>query len=116
MLQQTPPLSKDHSVCSRDRHHKRSGPGRGLHPAGTLGPPGHWDLSLRGPPTCSWDEEAQLRRQRQARDPHHVGLRAEHGATFGTKLLPSARVSEVLDRLRRNDVRCRSVLGLPDLG
>ncbi|MDG9722837.1 hypothetical protein [Streptomyces sp. DH41] len=29
---------------------------------------------------------------------------------------PSARVSEVLDRLRRNDVRCRSVLGLPDLG
>lgn len=54
--------------------------------------------------------------QRQARDPRHVGLRAEHGATFGTELLPSARVSEVLDRLRRNDVRCRSVLGLPDLG
>ncbi|WTO32964.1 hypothetical protein OG399_45155 [Streptomyces achromogenes] len=45
-----------------------------------------------------------------------LDFRAEHGATAGAELLPSARVSEALDRLRRNDVRCRFVLGLPDLG
>ncbi|MFC4503798.1 MULTISPECIES: NAD(P)-dependent alcohol dehydrogenase [Streptomyces] len=40
---------------------------------------------------------------------------AEHGITADIELLPSARVNEALDRLRRNDVRHRFVLDLSDL-
>ncbi|MFG2653325.1 NAD(P)-dependent alcohol dehydrogenase [Streptomyces sp. NPDC048436] len=40
---------------------------------------------------------------------------AEHGITADIELLPSARVNEALDRLRRNDVRYRFVLDLSDL-
>jgi uncharacterized zinc-type alcohol dehydrogenase-like protein len=40
---------------------------------------------------------------------------AEHGVTADIELLPSARVNEALDRLRRNDVRYRFVLDLSDL-
>ncbi|MFF5157887.1 hypothetical protein ACFY3N_16810 [Streptomyces sp. NPDC000348] len=39
----------------------------------------------------------------------------EHGITADIELLPSARVNEALDRLRRNDVRYRFVLGMSDL-
>ncbi|AJE86671.1 alcohol dehydrogenase GroES domain protein [Streptomyces albus] len=41
---------------------------------------------------------------------------AEHGITADIELLPSARVNEALDRLRRNDVRYRFVLDMSDLG
>ncbi|MBP2365198.1 NAD(P)-dependent alcohol dehydrogenase [Pseudonocardia parietis] len=40
---------------------------------------------------------------------------AEHGVTADIELLPSARVDEALDRLRRNDVRYRFVLDMSDL-
>ncbi|WP_344269325.1 NAD(P)-dependent alcohol dehydrogenase [Actinomadura napierensis] len=40
---------------------------------------------------------------------------AEKGVTADIELLPSARVNEALDRLRRNDVRYRFVLGMSDL-
>ncbi|GHA33259.1 hypothetical protein GCM10010303_50100 [Streptomyces purpurascens] len=40
---------------------------------------------------------------------------AEHGITADIELLPSARVHEALDRLRRNDVRYRFVLDMSDL-
>ncbi|MFD5320318.1 NAD(P)-dependent alcohol dehydrogenase [Streptomyces sp. NPDC127098] len=40
---------------------------------------------------------------------------AEHGITADIELLPSARVNEALDRLRRNDVRYRFVLDMSDL-
>ncbi|HET6709835.1 NAD(P)-dependent alcohol dehydrogenase [Amycolatopsis sp.] len=40
---------------------------------------------------------------------------AEHGITAEVEVLPSARVNEALDRLRRNDVRYRFVLDLSDL-
>jgi len=40
---------------------------------------------------------------------------AEHGVTADIELLPSARVNEALDRLRRNDVRYRFVLDMSDL-
>lgn len=40
---------------------------------------------------------------------------AEHGITADVEVLPSARVNEALDRLRRNDVRYRFVLDLADL-
>jgi len=40
---------------------------------------------------------------------------AEHGVTADIELLPSARVNEAFDRLRRNDVRYRFVLDLSDL-
>ncbi|GHH11683.1 NAD(P)-dependent alcohol dehydrogenase [Streptomyces lanatus] len=40
---------------------------------------------------------------------------AEHGITADVEVLPSARVNEALDRLRRNDVRYRFVLDLSDL-
>jgi uncharacterized zinc-type alcohol dehydrogenase-like protein len=40
----------------------------------------------------------------------------EHGITADIELLPSARVNEALDRLRRNDVRYRLVLDMSDLG
>ncbi|WP_410575151.1 NAD(P)-dependent alcohol dehydrogenase [Amycolatopsis sp. cmx-4-61] len=40
---------------------------------------------------------------------------AEHGVTADVEVLPSARVNEALDRLRRNDVRYRFVLDLSDL-
>ncbi|NSC25567.1 NAD(P)-dependent alcohol dehydrogenase [Streptomyces albus subsp. chlorinus] len=39
----------------------------------------------------------------------------EHGITADIELLPSARVNEALDRLRRNDVRYRFVLDMSDL-
>ncbi|MFG1998124.1 hypothetical protein ACGFNU_03120 [Spirillospora sp. NPDC048911] len=35
---------------------------------------------------------------------------AEHGVTADIELLPSARVNEALDRLRRHDVRSRVLL------
>lgn len=38
-----------------------------------------------------------------------------HGITADIELLPSARVNEALDRLRRNDVRYRFVLDISDL-
>ena len=41
---------------------------------------------------------------------------AEHGIAADVELLPSARVNEALDRLRRNDVRYRFVLDMSDLG
>ncbi|WP_435808614.1 hypothetical protein [Streptomyces afghaniensis] len=44
-----------------------------------------------------------------------VEFRAEHGVTAGIGL-PPGHVSEALKRLRRNDVRCRFVLDLSDLG
>ncbi|RKR73508.1 NAD(P)-dependent alcohol dehydrogenase [Frondihabitans australicus] len=40
---------------------------------------------------------------------------AEHGITADVEVLPSARVSEALDRLERGDVRYRFVLDLADL-
>jgi uncharacterized zinc-type alcohol dehydrogenase-like protein len=40
---------------------------------------------------------------------------AEHGVAADIELLPSARVNEALERLRRNDVRYRFVLDLSDL-
>ncbi|MEV6039719.1 NAD(P)-dependent alcohol dehydrogenase [Nonomuraea sp. NPDC052116] len=40
---------------------------------------------------------------------------ADKGITAEIELLPSARVNEVLDRLRRNDVRYRFVLDMSDL-
>ncbi|WP_328408976.1 NAD(P)-dependent alcohol dehydrogenase [Streptomyces violaceus] len=40
---------------------------------------------------------------------------AEHGITADIELLPSARVNEALDRLRRGDVRYRFVLDMSDL-
>jgi uncharacterized zinc-type alcohol dehydrogenase-like protein len=40
---------------------------------------------------------------------------AEHGVTADVEVLPSARVNEALERLRRNDVRYRFVLDLSDL-
>jgi D-arabinose 1-dehydrogenase-like Zn-dependent alcohol dehydrogenase len=40
---------------------------------------------------------------------------AEHGITADIEVLPSARVNEALDRLRRNDVRYRFVLDMSDL-
>ncbi|MGW5861515.1 NAD(P)-dependent alcohol dehydrogenase [Streptomyces sp. NPDC055239] len=40
---------------------------------------------------------------------------AEHDITADIELLPSARVNEALDRLRRNDVRYRFVLDMSDL-
>lgn len=40
---------------------------------------------------------------------------AEHGVTADVEVLPSARVNEALDRLRRNDVRYRFVLDMADL-
>lgn len=40
---------------------------------------------------------------------------AEHGVTADIELLPSGRVDEALDRLRRNDVRYRFVLDMSDL-
>jgi uncharacterized zinc-type alcohol dehydrogenase-like protein len=40
---------------------------------------------------------------------------AEHGITADVEVLPSSRVAEALDRLRRNDVRYRFVLDLSDL-
>ncbi|MFJ8847307.1 NAD(P)-dependent alcohol dehydrogenase [Streptomyces cyaneofuscatus] len=40
---------------------------------------------------------------------------ARHGITADIELLPSARVNEALDRLRRNDVRYRFVIDLSDL-
>lgn len=40
---------------------------------------------------------------------------ARHGITADIELLPSARVNEALDRLRRNDVRYRFVLDMSDL-
>jgi alcohol dehydrogenase (NADP+) len=40
---------------------------------------------------------------------------AEHGVTADIELLPSARVNEALDRLRRGDVRHRFVLDMSDL-
>lgn len=41
---------------------------------------------------------------------------AEHDITADIELLPSARVNEALERLRRNDVRYRIVLDMSDLG
>jgi uncharacterized zinc-type alcohol dehydrogenase-like protein len=41
---------------------------------------------------------------------------AAHGITADIELLPSARVTEALDRLERGDVRHRFVLDLSDLG
>ncbi|MEU6674364.1 NAD(P)-dependent alcohol dehydrogenase [Streptomyces sp. NPDC046925] len=40
---------------------------------------------------------------------------AEHDITADIELLPSSRVNEALDRLRRNDVRYRFVLDMSDL-
>nr|WP_234341095.1 zinc-binding dehydrogenase [Streptomyces sp. NRRL S-1813] len=40
---------------------------------------------------------------------------AEHGITADIELLPSARVNEALDRLRRNEVHYRFVLDMSDL-
>ncbi|MCZ9340726.1 hypothetical protein NGM37_23485, partial [Streptomyces sp. TRM76130] len=40
---------------------------------------------------------------------------AAHGVTADIELLPSARVNEAHDRLRRGDVRYRFVLDLSDL-
>ncbi|MBB4685143.1 NAD(P)-dependent alcohol dehydrogenase [Amycolatopsis jiangsuensis] len=40
---------------------------------------------------------------------------AEHGVTADVEVLPSARVAEAVDRLRRGDVRYRFVLDLSDL-
>ena len=40
---------------------------------------------------------------------------ARHGITADIELLPSARVNDALDRLRRNDVRHRFVLDMSDL-
>jgi uncharacterized zinc-type alcohol dehydrogenase-like protein len=40
---------------------------------------------------------------------------AEHGVTADVEVLPSARVNEAFDRLRRNDVRYRFVLDMADL-
>ncbi|MEU9349781.1 NAD(P)-dependent alcohol dehydrogenase [Streptomyces griseoloalbus] len=40
---------------------------------------------------------------------------AEHSLTADIELLPSARVNEAFDRLRRNDVRYRFVLDMSDL-
>ncbi|UCM90944.1 NAD(P)-dependent alcohol dehydrogenase [Streptomyces marincola] len=40
---------------------------------------------------------------------------ARHGITADIEVLPSARVNEALDRLRRNDVRYRFVLDMSDL-
>lgn len=40
---------------------------------------------------------------------------ADHGVTADVEVLPSARVNEALDRLRRNDVRYRFVLDMSDL-
>lgn len=40
---------------------------------------------------------------------------AGHGVTADVEVLPSARVNEALERLRRNDVRYRFVLDLSDL-
>ncbi|WP_329791798.1 NAD(P)-dependent alcohol dehydrogenase [Lentzea sp. DG1S-22] len=41
---------------------------------------------------------------------------AAHGITADVEVLPSARVSEALDRLERGDVRYRFVLDMSDLG
>ncbi|WP_100445322.1 NAD(P)-dependent alcohol dehydrogenase [Glycomyces xiaoerkulensis] len=40
---------------------------------------------------------------------------AEHGVAADIELLPSSRVNDALDRLRRNDVRYRFVLDMSDL-
>ncbi|WIX98150.1 hypothetical protein QRX60_29240 [Amycolatopsis mongoliensis] len=40
---------------------------------------------------------------------------AEHGVTADVEVLPSTRVNEAFDRLRRNDVRYRFVLDMADL-
>jgi uncharacterized zinc-type alcohol dehydrogenase-like protein len=41
---------------------------------------------------------------------------AEHGVVADVEILPSARVNEALDRLRRGDVRYRFVLDMSDIG
>ncbi len=41
---------------------------------------------------------------------------AAHGITADIEVLPSAHVTEALDRLERGDVRYRFVLDLSDLG
>jgi uncharacterized zinc-type alcohol dehydrogenase-like protein len=40
---------------------------------------------------------------------------AEHGVTADVEVLPSAKVNEALERLRRNDIRYRFVLDMSDL-